>query len=230
MHRTSLLVVSAIVGIVSVGEAQQPVSHGQKTGVVRVKVVDSVTAQPIVRAGVQATGWRGLAWTDTTGTFTMTGVPLASELRIRCPTTRRLAGRIVRRQDLTLDTPETTVVIRLAGAECVEPPIQSTHGEFRGHYTSGFESSDFRPCEGLPPAAKAFDDSWGAAWVSFAPGFDLRKVKWPTVADTTSPALYVRWQGTLTGPGSYGHLGVATYQFVVDRILEIRAGKPGDCR
>lgn len=231
MHRASLLIVPSLVGMTSIGEAQQPVSPGHKTAIVRVQVVDSATAKPVVHAGVQATGWTGLAWTDTTGKFTMTGVPLASELRIRCPTTRRLVGRIVRHQTLALDAAETTVVVRLGSAECMEPPIQSTSGEFRGHYTSGFESSAFRPCDGLPEVAKAFDDSWGAAWVSFAPHVALRKMKWPKVSDTTYyPTFYVRWEGTLTGPGSYGHMGVAAYQFVVDRILEIRTAKPDDCR
>ena len=185
MHCVSRFVVVATFGIASPCNAQGPDSPAQKARTVRVQVVDSVTAQPIVRAGVQATGWTGLAWTDTTGRFTMTGVPLPSELRIRCPTTRRLAGRIVRRQALSLDATETTIVVRLGSEECTEPPVLSMHGEFRGHYTSGFESSDFRPCEGLPPAAKAFDDTWGAAWVSFAPAVDVRKVNWPKVADTT---------------------------------------------
>lgn len=224
MTRLALLGFSLFICGAHAGAAQQ-------TATVRVQVLDSAASRPIVSAGVQATGWTGLAWTDSVGRFTMTGVPLTTELRIRCPTTRRLAGRVVRRQALVVRVLDTTVVIRLGESECIDPPIQSTVGEFRGHYTSGFESSDFRPCGGLPAAAKVFDDTWGAAWVRYSPQFDWRRVKWPKVADTTSyPMFYLRWHGTLTGPGSYGHLGLATYEFVVDSIVEIRLPSADDCR
>ncbi|HEX6576191.1 MAG TPA: hypothetical protein VF042_14585 [Gemmatimonadaceae bacterium] len=195
-------------------------------------MVDSISGAPVVRAGVQAEGWMGLAWTDSSGNFKLRGVPVTTELRVRCPTARRLAGRIVRRKALQLIAArDTQIVVRLPILECVEPPIRSIRGEFRGHYTSGFETSDFRPCNGLPPERKVFgEDVDSSAWVVFSSKVDPMKMKWPEFPDTVyTPTVYVRWMGTLTGPASYGHMGVATYQLVVDRILEIRKPKRGDC-
>jgi hypothetical protein len=83
----------------------------------------------------------------------------------------------------------------------------------------------------LPAAAKVFDDTRGVAWVEYSPQLDWRKIKWPKVDDTVRyPTFYVRWRGTLTGPCSYGHMGMATYEFVVDSVLEIRMPRPDDCR
>ena len=97
LTRLALLGLGLIICRAHAGAAQQ-------TTTVRVQVLDSAS-RPIVRAGVQAAGWTGLAWTDSAGRFTMSGVPLTTELRIRCPTTRRLAGRVVRRQALVVRTP-----------------------------------------------------------------------------------------------------------------------------
>ena len=209
--------------------AQESRLSATRTATLRVVVIDSVSGRPLVRAGVQAPG--GLAYTDTAGRFTFNRVPLVTELRVRCPTMRRLLGPLAHKQTLNLEAVDTTVVVRLDATECIEPPIQSTRGEFRGHYTSGFESSEFRPCNGLPAPAKFFDDKWGAAWVVFSSRVSLRKVKWPKVADSSGyPTLFVRWEGTMTGPGGYGHMSLATFEFVVDRVLEIRASRPDDCR
>lgn len=220
----SLLVAGAL-------HSQETSSSVARTDIL-VRVVDSLSGTPVVRAGIQAEGWMGLAWTDSLGYFTLRGVPITSELRVRCPTTRRLAGRIIRRRSLQLIAArDTQVVIPLPTSECVEPPIRSITGEFRGHYTSGFESSDFRPCTGLPPEGKVFGDNLdSSAWVQFSSKVDPMNMKWPAFPDTVYyPTVYVRWIGTLTGPASYGHMGVATYQLVVDQILEIRKPKRGDC-
>ena len=212
-------------------DAQTTEAPSVRTVTVRVKVIDSTIRTPIKRAGVQAAGWRGLAWTDSMGTFTLRGVPEKSELHVRCPTERRLAGRVVRRQQLDLrTTSDTLLVVLLRSAECEEPPIRSVTGQFRGHYTYGFESSDFRPCEGLPAEAAVFDDRWGQAWVEFSKSADQQSVTWPAFPDSVAyPTVFVRWHGTLRGPAAYGHLGVATYEFVVDSILELRRPRNDDC-
>jgi hypothetical protein len=209
--------------------AQQVSAPGQTN--VHVHVIDSVSGRPVSRVGVQAEGWAGIAWTDSSGNFKMRRVPVVSELRVRCPTSRRFAGRIVRRQRLVLSAErDTQIVIRLPVTECAEPPIRTISGEFSGHYTTGYESSDFRPCNGLPVEGKVYGDSLDDAWVEFSSRVDVMKMKWPKFPDTVSyPTVYARWVGTLTGPGAYGHLGVSTYQLLVDRILEIRKPKRGDC-
>lgn len=224
--RSSILLL-ALCALPVVSAAQAP-AHAT----VRVLVVDSATGSPVAHAGVQANGWTGLAWTDSTGRFRMTGVPLVTELNVRCPTRRRLAGRVTFRQPLLLPAgADTQVVVRLDAPSCVEPPVRSEHVELAGHYTFGFESSNFRPCGGLPAAAKFYGTDWGSAWVQFADSVRGRDLRWPEIEKTEYyPTVFVRWRGTLTGPGAYGHMGVATYGLVVDEILEVRRPLTTDCR
>jgi hypothetical protein len=224
-------VVFSLILVSARGGAQQTLVPVSATATVRVRVVDSTSGKPVTSAGVQANNWNGLARTNDSGEVTMRDVPRRTDLLIRCPTRRWMAGRIVRRQPLSLATvQDTLIVVPLGESECLEPPIRSVRGEFRGHYTVGFESSDFRPCGGLPAEVKAFDEQWGAAWVRFSPKLDLSRTKWPQFADTVHyPTVYVRWTGTLTGPSSYGHMGVATYELLVDRLLEVRHTRPSDC-
>ena len=214
----------------ALGAQDKAGSAGSAT--VRVMVRDSVSGRPIARAGIHAEGRIGLSWTDSTGRSLMKGVPRSSVLIVRCPAERRLAGRVVLRRPLALQAgADTQVTVGVDAATCAEPPVTSVSGEFRGHFTSGFESSDFRPCNGLPPEARVYDDSWGAAWVRFSKEAEKRPIRWPTSPDSEAyPTIFVRWRGTLTGPGAYGHLGVAAYEFVVDEILEVRRSRRSDCR
>ena len=147
-------------------------------------------------------------------------------------TTRRLAGRLVHQQTLRLPAAaDTQVVVRISAVGCAEPPVRSVRVELRGHYTTGFESSDFRPCGGLPAEAAVYGPDWGAAWVEFADSVRGRELKWPTLPDTVfDPTLYVRWRGTMTGPGAYGHMGVAIYNLVVDEILDVHPPRADDCK
>lgn len=225
------ILAALLLGTTSRGGAAQQPAGVPALATVRVQVVDSATGTPIPQAGVQADGWSGIARTDSAGRFRMTGVPLASELRVRCPTRRRPAGRVVYRQPLRLPSAaDTQVVLRIRAAACAEPPIRSVRVELRGHYTSGFETSNFRPCGGLPPEAASYDADSEAAWVEFADSVRGRALNWPTFPDTVYyPTVYVRWRGTLTGPGAYGHMGAATYKFLVDEILAVRRPGAHDC-
>jgi hypothetical protein len=215
-----------LTGCVAFARAQQ--IDAARTATVRIVVVDSSTDRPIRRVGIQVTGRLGVAFTDSTGGVAMSGLSLGPEIRLRCPPTYRLSGPVIRLERLSLHR-DTSIVFRIDATKCVEPPIQHVHGEFRGLYTPGFESSDFTPCDGFSPSLKPPTGAW--AWVSFSKSVDLSKVQWPRVADTTSyPTYYVRWEGTLSGPAAYGHMGAADFDLFVDRILELRAQAPGDCR
>ena len=120
-------------------------------------------------------------------------------------------------------------------ARCDPRPLRRITGEFRGFYAREFEGSEFRPC-------------WSDAW--FVTGdalmilpLDQRRA-WVTLAEhargkVTLPDVprdrfgrqryYVRWRGTVVGPGAYGHMGASPFEFVVDTVLEVRAPRKGDC-
>lgn len=228
--RTIGITVFLVAGAIASVDAQE-VTKGRAT--VRLVVVDSTSGRPIRGALVRATGWMGVAITNSSGWFLMQDVPVDAEVTIRCPSQRRFAGGpFVARQQLALTLGvKNQVVVRVPGERCEEPPIRSITGEYSGHYTGGFESSEFWPCEGLPADADYYGISFDAAWVEFDKGLHVAEgVKWPKTADSVkADTIYVRWHGTFTGPGGYGHMGLSTYEFVVDSVIELRLRRPDDC-
>lgn len=119
---------------------------------------------------------------------------------------------------------------------CDLRPLREVKGVFRGYYTPGFESSEFVPCS--TDAWFIPDDSLSVypfdarnAWVTWDAAA-VRRLKWPEVARDKygNSKYYVRWRGTVVGPGRYGHLGVSPFEFRVDTVFELRAPRRKDCR
>ncbi len=124
----------------------------------------------------------------------------------------------------------------VSSAGCDLRPLRQVSRIFTGHYTPGFESSKFVPCA---------NDAWFVptdsldlypydakeAWVTWRDAAN-QQVKWPDAPrdEYKNPTYYVRWRGTLVGPGRYGHLGVSPFQFFVDSVLLLRAPTKNDCR
>ena len=53
---------------------------------------------------------------------------------------------------------------------------------------------------------------------------------WPRKASYPHAVkAFVRWTGTLVGPGTYGHMGMSPFEFNVDSVLKVRAPRKGDC-
>ena len=200
-------------------------------GALSIVVLDTVTGEPL-RGAMIALESGGYARTDSGGRFLFRRGEPGSVIHvvIRCPLSGRLAGRVFSDQSVDPDTvsdPILTIPIESMG--CSEPPEATGSGTWRGHYTSGFESLSFRSCDLLADlSSTAYGGRQYEAWVDFAP--DLLFERWPEVPRVDGYArYYVEWGGELTGPGSYGHLGVHTYRLTVDAIIEIRNPNPGDC-
>lgn len=105
---------------------------------------------------------------------------------------------------------------------CDQRPFAVEVGEFRGHYTSGFEESSFVSCG---------DTAVFRTWVDLAgKAQQQERPRWPgAVRGESYQRVYVRWRGTLVGPFHYGHFGVASYHLQVDSILEVRRSSRHDC-
>ena len=155
---------------------------------------------------------------------------------LACAVTRGLVGRYLA-QD-TLPPGDTSTVRRawtVSTVGCDHRPIREVTRTFAGHYTPGFESSEFIPCPGsvwvLP------EDSLGTgpsrAWVTWplALRTDTSFV-WPDAPKDAwgNSTYYVRWRGTMVGPGRYGHLGGSPFEFRLDTVFEIKRPSPKDCR
>jgi len=114
---------------------------------------------------------------------------------------------------------------------CDPRPLRTMRGEFRGHWVPGFESSDFTPCpnDGWHLPGDSVDAS--GAWATVPPSAE-RGVRIPDVPIDSQgyPHFYVRWRGTITGPGHYGHMNASAFDLTVDRVLELRAPSARDCQ
>jgi hypothetical protein len=95
-----------------------------------------------------------------------------------------------------------------------------------GHYTTRFETSSFVPCDE--------DEQW---WVE-GPALEavdsfLRTSRsLPTRAETDpllDGTVFLRWRGSLSALGQYGHMGSYDRQFKAEELLEIHQPDESDC-
>jgi hypothetical protein len=225
----------ALVSATTLGAQQAPwPPAGYLRPAVFGEIRDSSSGRPVGGVWHTVEGQIGLgrAWPD--GRYLLFDMkPGTRVVNLYCPTTRRLRGRkIAERSVKVSQTTDSLVNFTIDTRGCAEPKLRSWSGELSGHYTYGFESSDFVPCapfENLHDTA--YQDGDQRAWVSFKSGaFERLTRKWPDTQGEQYPKLYVRWRASVEGPGSYGHLGVALYAMTVHEVLDVRRARDGDCR
>lgn len=97
---------------------------------------------------------------------------------------------------------------------------------YSGHYEFGFELAAFTPCNvpetwwvaaGGPTALQPLTDFVTRNYAEFHHGM------------FRGGRLYVRWRGTLSRPGRYGHFGSYRRRLDVLEVLEVRWPTPRDC-
>jgi hypothetical protein len=234
---TRILTAALALLLISAGD-----SAAQTRGVLHGTVLDSLTSVPLIDALVTAicSGCIGRNSTDSTGRYRIDTLPAgAVTVVVHCPS-RTLLGRELLQQEITVaESADTRFDVRVPPGACAEPPYAERSGTYRGHYTPGFESSRFIPCPdstvgltvGLLPGKRLFPPS---AWAVFSPrAREQGAPAWPTDAprdDWGNPTFFVLWQGTLRGPGTYGHMGVSEFSFTVDSVLVVRRPSGSDCR
>lgn len=198
------------------------------------RVTDSVTGEPISGVRMRVDSMIGAPGSDKEGWYLLFGQRAGlRHVSFFCPSHRRINWRKVADR-LVIVTPHTDSVVnfQINLTNCAEPPVHTWTGEFRGHYVYGFESSDFTPCdvklERLDGTAYENEQQW--VWVQSFASDATEGIKWPEPNDKYYPKYYVRWRATVTGPGSYGHMGVGMYQMRVERVLEVREPGADDCK
>ena len=102
---------------------------------------------------------------------------------------------------------------------------QERSRRYVGYHVSGFEVSAFRPCSDQ-------SESW---WVAFRETYE----QYDSLRDSLGlprqlsyvqhDTVFVIWYGTLSRPGSYGHLNGYQREINVDSIVTIRRPRDGDC-
>lgn len=193
---------------------------------------DMVTQRPVAGAGTYLDQHPGLGLTDRAGkvVWYLDDAYAKGEIQIRCPATRALSGRRIKRVPFYMEGNATVVTAGIRLAECIEPPERSTAGTYTGYYQSGFESSQFIPCQGLPEDAGFYGYHPNGAWVELdANTYQQLRKQMPAGGGVLEQGIYVTWEGVLKGPGSYGHMGVSSYHFRVTRVLDASYSAPANC-
>lgn len=162
-------------------------------------------------------------------------LPATSTILIACPRAHAFDFNppIVARVPYSLgQCQEITVGINLSRCRPSGETVRKVR--LRGVYVAQFESLRFFPCDGPPKEMSEYllgSDS--AIWVdtSMLAGQDQTMIALiGLVARTESSSFsYADWSGTLSGPGSYGHLGGSAYEFRPIAASEISMSKPDDC-
>jgi hypothetical protein len=209
-------------------------------GIVR----DSASGNPVHKSSVCALIPAGppffesrCARVDTAGVYRVDNLPaLGMRVFVSCEAIRGVEKGLADDSVVFADSASLRRDWTVPTAGCDRRPVRRTVGVFRGHYTPGFESSEFVPCESdgwfIPgDSLDLYPFNARRAWATWPPGVG-RDLKWPDAPRDSyrNSRYYVRWRGTVVGPGRYGHMGVSAFEFVVDSVLELRAPRKRDCR
>jgi len=246
--RLLLTLGTVVIAVPGVTKAQPRLQFPLGDASLHGRIYDSVTALPIPRAricreySVPIYG-RALrcANVDTLGRYSFDSLTVGSNtVTVTCTGRNPIGGKQLADLTVVLGPGERRAIDFRSTLEGCDPrPFRILRGTFRGHYSGGFEQSEFIPCA---------SDAWfTAADTAGAPGFQRRAwVSWPRTPVPGGPKqwprprlgsppwdypqYYVRWSGVLEGPGIYGHMGVSGFDFVPDSIVEVRTPGPRDCQ
>ena len=207
--------------------AKQAEWERQRTALqLTVLVLDRRSRKPAAGIGV------GRGKTDAQGRYEeLRGMPLPNEKIIaHCPSRMNFVrGKRIGEAPFAVRDGRADAVIQVDATQCVEPPLRKQRMRLAGLYTWGFESSSFMPCTGMPREARYYDRP-GFYWVHMPPVLH-RSVSRTAAPDDSGMVrmVYVEWLTTTTGPGQYGHMGMALYQMEVEAIYKLSSTVPASC-
>jgi hypothetical protein len=193
-----------------------------------VLVRDRSSGRPLAGIGV------GRGQTDADGRYEeRREMPLPKDkITAHCPSRLHyVRGRQIGEAPFTVRSGRADAVIEVDATQCVEPPLRKLRVRLAGLYAWGFENSSFVPCAGMPPEA-AYYDIPGRYWVDIPPMIHraIARAADPEDDHMMGRRVYVEWLGTATGPGQYGHMGMALYQLDVEALYKVSATPPASCR
>ncbi len=194
---------------------------------------DSRTGRPVSRAWIRVDERGGLGGSDSTGRFWLWGfAPGKHRIIIYCPLRRQWLGKVA--TTVTIQAPpamKDTIDIPLDTQGCTDVPVDTVRVRTRGVLSSGFEDGFFTPCKPFDQIKLGgYRDFSGQAYLGFAKSVIQPREGWPTVKpDHSYTRIFLDVEGDLIGPGSYGHMGIATYELVVTRVVNAKAASKTSC-
>lgn len=198
---------------------------------VRIHVRDQASGKPVAGAFIDDLGYMGRSTGDNgvyAGSALIAGQHGA--FSIRCRGKAFTEGVVLAKSRYTVLNGRIDMVVDVDAGRCGPPPSK-LHARFAGMYVHEFESSHFFPCDGLPKApAKRFQPIDGV-WAEIPEAVEDGLV-WAQLRERMfgkDDGFYVEWTGTLTGPGSYGHLGMSLYELDVETIHNTSDRRPASC-
>jgi len=195
---------------------------------------DSRTGRAVPRAWIRVDERGGLGASDSTGRFWLWGfAPGKRQIIIYCPLHRQWLGKVA--TTVTIQAPpamKDTMDIRIDMDRCADVPVDTVRVRTRGVLSSGFEDGFFTPCKPFNQIELGgYRDFSGLAYLGFAKSVIEPSESWPTVKPDNHgyTRIFLDVEGDLIGPGSYGHMGIATYELVVTRVVSAKAASKTSC-
>jgi hypothetical protein len=175
----------------------------------------------------------GLGGSDSTGHFWLWGfAPGKHRIVVYCPLRRQWLGKIATTVPINAapamkDTMDIAVDLR----GCADVPLDTVRVRTRGVWSAGFEDGFFTPCTRFNQIQLGgYRDFSGWAYLGFARSGITPPGGWPHIKPVDGYyKTFMEVEGDLIGPGSYGHMGVATYELQVTRILSAKAASKTSC-
>jgi len=190
---------------------------------------DSRTGQPVAWGWLRVDERGGLGATDSVGHFWLWGfAPGKHKIIIYCPVRRQWPSKVAGTQ--AFDAPpkmNDTADIRVDLTGCEDVPVDTVTVHTRGVWSVGFEDGFFTPCVPFTQIKLGGYRDWShSAYLVFAgKGIDPPG-GWPDIKPVNGYVkAFIDVDGDLIGPGSFGHLGMATYLLRVTRVRSARAAK-----
>ncbi len=194
---------------------------------------DSRTGRPVGRAWMRMDERGGLGASDSTGRFWLWGfAPGKHKVIVYCPLRRQWLGKVATTVPINA-TPamKDTMDIAVDMRGCADVPVDTVRIRTRGVWSSGFEDGFFTPCTRFNQIPLGgYRDFSGEAYLGFARSGIEPPGGWPRMKAVNGYyKTFLDVEGDLIGPGSYGHMGIATYELRVTRILSAKAASKTSC-
>ncbi|HMG70930.1 MAG TPA: carboxypeptidase-like regulatory domain-containing protein [Gemmatimonadaceae bacterium] len=194
---------------------------------------DSRTGRPVPRAWIRVDERGGLGGSDSTGRFWLWGfAPGKHTIIVYCPLRRQWLGKVA--TTVAIEAPpamKDTMDIAVDTRGCADVPVDTVRVRTQGVLSEGFEDGFFTPCKPFNQIPLGgYRDFSGQAYLGFAQGGIEPAGGWPDVKPEDGYyKTFMDVEGNLIGPGSYGHLGIATYQLIVTRVFSAKAATKKSC-
>jgi hypothetical protein len=194
---------------------------------------DSRTGRPVPRAPMRVDERGGIGASDSLGHFWLWGfAPGTRKIIVYCPLRRQWLGKIA--TTLTINAPpamKDTTDIRIDMRGCDDVQLDTVSVHTRGVWSIGFEDGFFTPCEPFNQIELGGYRDWShLAYLTFARPGITPPGGWPEVKPTNGYyKVFLVVDADLIGPGSYGHLGIATYTLKVTRVVSAKPASKTSC-